>query len=1087
MPNNNGGAFNDPNFNIMQQQASKQAAAVPNPNEDSSAGANNAYLQSMLQNASDAVTGGDYKAADKRLKDFSKGAIRLADVQKEQARQTIRYAKESQIGYTKTIESLNLQIKQQKSLKTAEGDAFAAKKKAMKDDAVASRNASIREAQQARERIRIVENTSRLSVKYSSWARQNLKKDIDDQGKDEERESFRVLKYGFARTLASSGIMTGTHRYGRAMMMESADKSVKLFQGYRATQAGTAIAGEEVSAAALTGGLGAAASTAGIGLALMGAVTAVQYVSQQLKKTYEWQVREGDLWKMTAAQGQNTNDFRSEMTSAVDGLGITREERIGMGESMRGMGKRAWGDFGSVLNSSAIMGRAYGMDLNSTSQFNAQMVREGAVSSSGQEQNKFALSVADAIGTGKMAGLEEEMLKGIQDLVGIGRSQSVNGPNALQLAGMMGSVSGSDFSGPGLKGKYAAQVIGSIDQSISNPKSPFGYLISSAVVQDMMREYGGGSGVVDGVRKLNYTGDVQLTRSQGFEAKFADGQQHSAEMLDKLIAKYLSASGGSVDYAMQTLSNQTGINMSQAFSMIEMKKHGDLDPLNPKSAMNIYGLKDMNLMNSPGLTRFVEDLGNNLRVTKGDKETSANKAIENLIQTLSTGDAKTIQAVYDIAKKDGKTTEEIVQAVASATQNIKSTNNEDEARKAVVDISQYVQSMTDPLIRMSAAAVSWFSGGSKKDVQEAVQASIDAKQWGVAGQETANDFKNNKFISSGNTAWAKSFESVLASNGAAHGSETERANFEEYAKAAAAEHMMTLDKSFTDINNDPLNDPKTGRTIVNAGFANWSGKGYQDSSLAHFLNSARVAANDNTLGLNPLENKLLVKDIASVESDWGNEEHWGEQGNKTGGTLRRILQNTKDFQMKLYKKDYIDQAEGILKRVGLDPNNVKLRSEVEYALRASGGAFHDEDELRKIVSAHGGRLDSLTAGAEFGQVYANWGHRHESDQGREGEQVTVFANSTSRAGAVGGFQSSVEKKPVEKKPVMTATEIHNALRQIAKDNRESLEFSHFSVLNLTMPDGGQSKQTTVGTMNFSKLNHNKASTSVKTLSPSGTK
>jgi hypothetical protein len=123
------------------------------------------------------------------------------------------------------------------------------------------------------------------------------------------------------------------------------------------------------------------------------------------------------------------------------------------------------------------MDRTFGSQLGTGGATLADLVRKSSLGSNKQDFAQFSMAFSEALGRSGMIGLQEEMSKGLLELVELSRRSNIYGADPNMFLRMITDLS-SASSAKNLKGLDAANAIASLSQGVSNPQSAIGQLIS---------------------------------------------------------------------------------------------------------------------------------------------------------------------------------------------------------------------------------------------------------------------------------------------------------------------------------------------------------------------------------------------------------------------------------------------------------------------------------------------------------------------------------------------------------------------------------------------------------------------------------
>lgn len=288
----------------------------------------------------------------------------------------------------------------------------------------------------------------------------------------------------------------------------------------------------------------------------------ISVVKQGVVRAYRIGIQEANVAVTGAAAGQTTGQFISGVTQNLGGLAISPEERAQLVAGLLPiMGQLpGQGNFEGVLRTGAAFARGFGIQPGEGVNFFGQMTRFSNVAQSTAGSQVFAEKIADAIGEGRLAGLQEEMLTGISQLVDLTRHEVVNGPDAAMFARLISNM--SDIGARNLRGADAARAIAGISNAMAHPGTPVGQALSIMALRRTLAQAG-----FAGVANTN-PAELLFLQQQGVGATFRGrpiGMQFMGNFVD-LIRRW---TGNNPALGALILNEQSHIGIGTAQAILQ--------------------------------------------------------------------------------------------------------------------------------------------------------------------------------------------------------------------------------------------------------------------------------------------------------------------------------------------------------------------------------------------------------------------------------------------------------------------------------------------------------------------------------------
>ena len=425
----------------------------------------------------------------------------------------------------------------------------------------ASQQASFNASQRQQELAQFKQSASGVSQHLQS---------LDDKRKSSVRHH-----------LIESGVGGGLKKYGMSRMNSSARHLAGL-------------GGEE--GASMMGSVGGLAMG---GLAL-GAASIASVLIQAIAANMHNSIQGSDIYKGTGG-GVSSRTFIDQAInrSLGDGLGLSAQEGL---QGMSALQKQSGSlikDYGGALTATAGLDRMTGSQIGTYGNTFSYLARNTQQNTTASGSKDFSIQFASELGRGKLAGLGEETVKGIESLVEITKRSSVDGPDASKYLNLISTMSSSGKKG--LMGGNAAETLASIDSAIKNPTNQIGEVLSMQSVASTMQRHGM-KGYADPLSVINATTEgIGLQDDKGNQI----GQELPAEMLKRAVAM-VGKDPSMRGYQENFLSTQLKIGHRTAGYLMDHPTL--LDPNSPHSLATKYGL-DAEALAKPGGLMFAENLG----------------------------------------------------------------------------------------------------------------------------------------------------------------------------------------------------------------------------------------------------------------------------------------------------------------------------------------------------------------------------------------------------------------------------------------------------------------------------------------------
>jgi hypothetical protein len=701
------------------------------------------------------------------------------------------------------------------------------------------------------------EQRAQRTIAYTDAVRQT---NLEDR-RIRQLEKERHLAFGSTLVRNRFNVSSAAKEYGWNKMVRSMPESVE--------------GGEGFSALGMGGGLAAAGAGA-----ILGAV--FNKVVDTVKRSWNTAMQEAQISKTATGLGTTSADFRSELRGSMRGYGVSMEESAQLAGMIRPlMGAQNAGDFGGVLRNSVAMDRAYGMQLGTGAGFMGQMVRQS--STSGSEVNKLSFSIAEAIGRGKLVGLQEELLRGVQSLVELTRHANINGPNAGMFAQMIGNVSSLGFKN--LRGEDAARAIGNISQGIANPNNPFGQLLSVMAIRDTLAQRG--------LKAKDE--DILMMQSQGLGLNVG-GKDLGMPLLVSTLKRVHQFGGGNKALTSMALANTFNISPQVADAL-----SSNADRLGDESFRSQFGLEQLgvNSYMNVGNNRFLSTLGGKYTesvdklhktdLNANERQAVVQEAIKSMVDSYSGQDKERAQRLFE--RVQGTSAENQVREFMKFGEKQSTQTPEDKIQSVLANIdfgigelvkylippvewiadkfTDYDKASADKMREEATKNRSLMNDEEYKKKIEDVQDKIRVATSKSAAPETGvTAFNGPDTILGGRDRNAALASASLAETG------------------AATLGQQQWEQTVKDRNN-------AGQKFVSAGFL-----GMNRETLQEYLNNVRknqkLAAGDRD-DLNAIGGDMYDSDLYSM----------GSTKNKA---LRRILGRYTQEQVDLYQKNYVDPS-----------------------------------------------------------------------------------------------------------------------------------------------------------------------------------
>ncbi|MCL5779604.1 MAG: peptidoglycan DD-metalloendopeptidase family protein [Firmicutes bacterium] len=203
------------------------------------------------------------------------------------------------------------------------------------------------------------------------------------------------------------------------------------------------------------------------GAVLFGIGSITQQMAAGMQQAITTDIELGDLSKRVKEAKETYDDFRLRILQVGDALGYTNEEMRELGRQAAAMvGAR---DLQTTLQTAAGFARSYGLQAPFVTDMLGMMFRAGVTGgvTAQMRPQEFAAMLSEAIGSGRMAGREEELIQSIENLVAATQRTLVTPPNVQAMFEVMTTLNQSGIQG--LTGERGAQLLNQLSQGIMQP------------------------------------------------------------------------------------------------------------------------------------------------------------------------------------------------------------------------------------------------------------------------------------------------------------------------------------------------------------------------------------------------------------------------------------------------------------------------------------------------------------------------------------------------------------------------------------------------------------------------------------------
>jgi hypothetical protein len=842
----------------------------------------------------DKLTKQNYDAANKSLRDFNSNLSNSQRLEDKLHRDR-RIAGDNELrNYDSLNRSLMEEIRQLKELQRWT--------KVRKDLSEDQRDLDVRSFQTQINSKRVLQNLTRQEIVNSRYSIQ-----VQEQAHRKRLDSYDDIRYKAQQTqrvlekMEDTRYATLRHSIGRNL---SVRRGLEDYGRNRVSASLSPSLGGTGTALAEGGGLASIGGIAG-GLFAMVAAKVLKFVGEKLvenfKRNLQSMVVQGDVAKTGSAYGQGLYSFRSELHGATDGLGVSLEEEGSLAGGLRKrIGQQQRGGMGNALRTGILLDRSMGMDLGTGGDFVGSMLRGTQLNSGSAEMNRFALQIADAIGRGRLVGLQEEMLDGIKQLVEVDRRAAPGGVNnPAMFADIIAGVSSLRY--PNLRGGDVANVFGNISESIKNPTTTYGNVNTFQALREVMTEKGMG-GQAD-------LASLMVLKSQGLSME-AGGKNIGIDVVRRrleLIKKQVGSDKdpGRKNLAALVAAGALGIDPAVAKILLE---NGDKIFGNANNSVaSMFGLKmDDQTMANVGNMRFLSILAETMQAEGGSgKEAVVNKSAKAFMNTMNNSSDK--DKIRDAMGKGGGA-DEMVRNILSAGAQISSANSGDDWRRATINMDKTLQKLTDYALPFFATVAGWFNRGTEAgqrmfqrgtDEMESMalqdQLERDAARVRPSAENKIGTIETNKIYNeAGNKLEAAGLDRIFAETALTeHGSSNFRNMFG---------NIETV--------RDPRN-PKSGRKLHNVGLFNYNVEGKQAKNFLDYAYSRSPKAVKEKM------DKFFSQAGYFQDSSY-------EKGTEKYNLLQQILEETAGLQETYFVENYVKPAQESVRKAGGDANSLAL-------------------------------------------------------------------------------------------------------------------------------------------------------------------
>lgn len=635
---------------------------------------------------------------------LAKGNVSDSKANLEQLGKTLSRYHSSEMSFSKDlqrmeereIQQLTLKVKlSQSEIKAFQQDLSLMYKKNDVDkkavDLIKNKIALERDNQRvAREDIRSAQEKIRLGSMY----RRDQKMAFDEFREQSRRTASELHKVEEARKrsygahLFKNGFnpMQAAQTYGRQKM---------------AANLPSALGGEE--GASLSGFGGGA--VAALGGALLSKL--VGLVKDDTMRMLHASYGIADVYKGSGAgeTGVGSADFRSGIIDSIREMGTSLEENVAMLKSVRPiMGAMSGGNFGELIRQGVSSDRAFGSDLGTGATFLANMVRKGDTSGDTGSLNKLSTAFAEALGRGKLIGLQEELVGGVTQLVEITRRSSASGATSGGMfAGMIADI--SSIGNKSLKGMDAANIIAGLDNGLKSPGNAFAGVVGAGSIRTVLSKLVD-QGLVD--QSALSTSNILTLQAQGMgaQAKGKNGQMiNLAPMLLPEMLNQGVALGGNGQLSTLAMAHSFGIPIGQMQAMMANRSFLNSDQGSKFNAA--FGIGAAGVDSSAGVNTFISQLAKRFQdlsslaggrdLSEREKRAILGETVERYKLSVPDNQADAMGKLFNDTSK--LSVEEQTKKLLEMAKESNVGAPEDAVKSAIMDIRNLTLALTDTIVK----------------------------------------------------------------------------------------------------------------------------------------------------------------------------------------------------------------------------------------------------------------------------------------------------------------------------------------------------------------------------------------------------
>jgi hypothetical protein len=362
-------------------------------------------------------------------------------------------------------------------------------------------------------------------------------------------------------------------------------------------------------------GVGGSIGGLAAGGAAVAGVAIVALIGEAIMKNVHDSIRGSDIYKGTGESVSSRTFIDYGINRSLkDGLGLSPDEGLNELTALRSNAGSLISNYGGAVTATAGLDRMTGSAIGTFGSAYSSLVRNSQMDTSANGSKNFSIDVASELGRGRLVGLSEETVRGVQQLVELTRRGTLDGSNPEKFLNLISTMSSSGHKE--LMGGNAAEVLGNFDGAIKNPNNPYMQVMVMQAVSRGMKEHG--------MKDYDNPLAIQNTMSQGIGATDESGKQWGQELPHSILEQIKQAGGDEAYQANLFMQSVPGTGLGTAKFLL---RHPDaIDPTSSTSLISKYGL-NADKISTPGGLAFAQRLAEADDNHKDDRGAAIREAV----------------------------------------------------------------------------------------------------------------------------------------------------------------------------------------------------------------------------------------------------------------------------------------------------------------------------------------------------------------------------------------------------------------------------------------------------------------------------